>query len=177
VTSRKIQIKDTADDLERRRKIVILSTDANIGIPAPGSGNDPTCDSDPPGTVKVSLTVSSSASGQVHRANLPCQNWTLLGTQTAPKGYRYRDRELDDGTVKTALWKYGKLKLVAQGKGIFFLGYDLVSSVSQNTIDAVLVTDGGNVCMACPPFGGTDGSDGRTFLGRSCAAPGTCGAI
>jgi hypothetical protein len=41
----------------------------------------------------------------------------------------------------------------------------------------VLVTDGGNVCMACPPFGGTNGSDGRTFLGRSCAAPGTCGAI
>jgi hypothetical protein len=175
VTSKKILIKDDADDQERRRKILILSTDASIGVPASGSGDDPTCNADPPGTVKVSMTVSSSTSGQVHRTNLPCQNWTLLGSPAAPKGYRYSDRELDDGTVKTALWKDGKLKLVAQGRGIFFLDYDLMPGVSQDTIAAVLVGAGGHLCLACPPFSGRDGRDGRKFLGRSCPAPAVCG--
>jgi hypothetical protein len=176
VTTRKILIRDSADDREDRRKVVILSKDEGIVVPAPGSGGDPTCNGDPPGTVKASLTVSSSASGEVHRASLPCENWALLGSPSAPKGYRYRDAPLDDGTVKTALWKPGKLRLVAQGKGAFFLDYDLVAGVSQDTVDAVLVNDGGNVCMACPPYGGQDGSDANRFSGRSCAPPGVCGA-
>ena len=177
VTTRKILIRDSADDREERRKIVILSQDENIVVPAPASSGDPTCNGDPPGTVKVSLTVSSSMSGEVHRTNLPCENWALLGSPAAPKGYRYRDPFLDGGTIKTALWKDGKLRLVAQGKGTFFLDYDLVAGVSQDTVDAVLVSDGGNVCMACPPFGGGNGSDGNRFTGRSCAAPGVCGTI
>jgi hypothetical protein len=121
--------------------------------------------------VKVSLTVSSRSSGQVHRTDLPCQNWTMLGSPTALKGYRYRDQDLDDGTVKTALWKDGKLKLLLQGKGPSFLTFDLAPGVSQQTIDAVLVNGGGDICMACPPYRGTDGSDGRKFVGRTCEPP------
>jgi hypothetical protein len=177
VTARKILIRDNADDREERRKVVILSKDEGIGIPAPASSGDPTCNGDPPGTVKVSLTVSSATSGEVHRTNLPCENWTLLGPPSAAKGYRYRDPELDEGTVKTALWKHAKLRVVVQGTGAFFLDYDLAAGVSQGAVDAVLVNDGGNVCLACPPYGGRDGSDGDRFFGRSCAAPGVCGPM
>jgi len=177
VSSKKILIKDNAADLEARRKILVLSRDLSIAIPAPGSADDPTCNGDPPGTVKASLTVSSSTSGQVHRTNLPCRNWTLIGTPASPKGYYYKDARLEDGTARTAVWKNGYLKLVLRGKGAFFLGYDLVPGVSQSSVDAVLVSGGGNVCMSCPPLGGKDGSDGKKFLGRSCAAPVLCGTI
>jgi YVTN family beta-propeller protein len=177
VSSKKILVKDDAGNNESKRKMVILGKDAAVAIPVPGSADDPTCNGDPSGTVKVSLTVSSTSSGQVHRTDLPCQNWTLLGTPASPKGYKYKDKELDDGTVKAALWKSGKLKLVVQGKGTSVLDYDLISGVSQNTVDAVLVNDGGNICLACPPSNGKDGSDGKKFLGKSCAAPAVCGAI
>ncbi len=177
VSSRKILIKDNAGDLEQRRKMLIQSKDESVGVPSPGSAGDPTCGTDPLGTVKVSLTVSSSTSGQVHRTDLPCQNWTLIGHPASPKGYLYKDKQLVDGTVRTALWRSGKLRILLQGKGAFFLSYDLLSGVSQNTVDAVLVNDGGNICMACPPSSGKDGSDGRKFLGRSCSAPGVCGTI
>jgi len=173
---RQIRIKDNATDKESKRKVVIRSRDPVIGFPAPGSAGDPRCNGDPSGTVKASLAVSSTASGQLHRTDMPCQSWSLLGSSDSPQGYRYKDRELAGGTVKSARWTSGRLDLTLQGKGDYFLNYDLVSGVSQDTVDIVLVSEGGNVCMACPPYGTSDGSDGKSFLGRSCGAPAVCGS-
>ncbi|MFN8644634.1 MAG: hypothetical protein U0802_24330, partial [Candidatus Binatia bacterium] len=175
VAARRLAIRDNANDDERRRTVVIVSDDPGISFPPPGSAHDPRCNGDPSGRVKVSLTLSSASSGQVHRTDLPCQNWTLIGTPTFPLGYRYRDREVDDGTVRSALWKEGKVALVAQGTGPFFLSYDLVPGVSQNVVDGVLASGAGNICLSCSPESGRDGSDGREFRATSCAAPAACG--
>ncbi len=176
-SSRKVLIVDNPSNLEKRRKILIASRDDGILPPAPGSADDPTCNGDPSDTVKASVVISSDSSGQSHRADMPCQNWRLLGSPEKPRGYRYKDAKLDYGTVKTASWKEGSLKLKLQGKGEYFLAYDLIEGVSQGTVDIALDgNDSGSLCMACPPANGRDGSDGRKFFGKSCEAPATCGS-
>lgn len=175
-SAKKIKIRDNPVDFEHKRGVVIVAVDDAIAFPAPGATGDPTCDGDPPGTVKASLTISSSNSSQVHRTGLPCENWTLRGSLTKPKGYIYKDKDLSEGTAKTVSWSAGKLKVVLRGQGPFFLSYDLAVGVSQDVVDVVLANEGGHVCLACPPANGKDGSDGKIFLGKSCPAPAVCSA-
>lgn len=174
--AKKLKIKDNSVDFESKRSIVVSSVDPAVVFPAPGGVGDPTCNGDPSGTVKASLTVSSASSGQLHRTDLPCQNWVPRGSPSNPKGYLYKDKNLEAGTVKTAVWSSGKLKIVFRGKGDYFLNYDLVDGVGQDTIDLVLVNAAGRICLACASANGKDGSDGRTFLGKSCPAPAACGS-
>ena len=173
--STQIKIKDRPDDAEAKRQVVIRGKDAALVSPTPGSPDDPRCNGDPSGTVKTSLVVSSGSSGQVHRADLPCEYWSAVGTADNPHGYRYADPKLAAGTVKSARWANGRLDLKLSGKGPFFLDYDLVPGVSQDTVDVVLVGKTGSVCLACPPYGASDGSNGTSFLGRLCGPPATCG--
>ncbi len=175
VTTRKLIIKNRLPDDESKNKIILLSKDAGITTPPPGDNGDPRCGSDPSGTVKATLTLSSAASGESHSSDLPCQNWELIGSETNPKGYKYKDRELDDGTAKVVVWKDGnQLKAILQGKGTSVLDYDLQVGVSQDTVAAVFEYGGAQICMTCPPLDDNDGSDGKKFYGRECAAPPTC---
>ena len=175
ISAKKILIKDKVPDDESKRKVVLLSKDPSVGFPTPMSANDPRCNGSAVGTEKVTLTVAGAASGESHTIGLPCQNWDLLGNEANPKGYKYKDKELDDGTVKVVSWKQGKLKLVLSGKGSSTLDYDLAVSVAQGTVDVLFDNLGESLCMACAPFSGKDGSDGKKFLGKNCPAPLTCG--
>ncbi len=175
ISSKKILIRDRLDDDESKRKIVLLSKDAGVTPPAPSSADDPRCNGSPLGTVKASVTIASAASGQSHTTPLPCENWKMLGRSSNPKGFRYKDKELDDGTAKVVVWKQGKLRLVLKGKGVTNLDYDLTTGLSQATVDVSFDSNGDLWCMACPPFNGKDGSDGKKFLGKNCAAPLACG--
>jgi len=177
ISSRRIKLNDRVPDNESKRKIVIVTKDAGIDFPAPDSADDPRCGANPSGTVRATLTVSSSTSGQSHTTDLPCQNWKLIGKTTNPKGYRYRDRQLDDGTAKVIVWRDGKLRAVLQGKGPSTLDYDLVVGTSQGTVDVIFTRDSGDqLCMACAPHKGRDGSDGKRFRGKNCPAPPSCGS-
>jgi hypothetical protein len=174
VGARKLLIKNKDPDDENRNKVVLLAKDAAITTPAPSSLDDPRCGLDAPGTVKASLALSSQASGQSHSTDLPCENWKLIGKASNPKGYLYRDRELDDGTAKIVVWKDGKLlKTVLQGKGPTNLDYDLQLDVSQGAVAATFTSGATRVCVLCAPDG-KDGSDAKTFLGKNCVAPPTC---
>jgi hypothetical protein len=175
VTGKKLLIKNKLPDDETKNKVVLLSKSSSITTPAPGSANDPRCNADPSGTVKATLTLSSATSGQNYSTNLPCQNWSLLGSPTSPKGYKYSDPELDDGSAKKLLWKDGKeLKASLFGKGPATLAYDLQIGVSQGDVAVKFVSVSTQVCMACPGLPFKDGSDGRTFLAKDCPAPPAC---
>ena len=175
VSGKKLLIKNKLPDDETKNKVVLLSKDTSITTPAPGSGNDPRCNVDPPGTVKATLTLSSTTSGQTHTTNLPCQNWSLLGSTTSPKGYKYSDPELDDGTAKKIIWKNGKqLKASLFGKGSSTLNYDLQIGTSQGDVAVKFVSQSAVVCMSCAGLPFKDGSDGKVFLGKDCAAPAAC---
>jgi DNA-binding beta-propeller fold protein YncE len=175
VSTRKLMIQNRLPDDETKNKIVLLAKDAAITTPPPGTSSDPRCGSSPAGTVKASLTFFSTTSGQAHTTNLPCENWTLLGTTSRPRGYKYQDRELDDGTARRIIWKNGsQLNATLQGKGPTTLEYDLQVGITQGAVGAAFDYGGGSLCMACAAYNGKDGSDGKVFLGKSCVAPPAC---
>ncbi len=172
LSTKKLLIKNKLPDDESKNKIVLASKDPNITIPAPGSAGDPRCNMDPSGTVKATLTVSSAASGQSHVANLPCQNWVLLGGILQPKGYKYKDPQLTAGTAKIVVWKTGKLlKAVLQGKGAPVLNYDLQVGIDQGLVDVTFAIPGEHLLMRCDDSGGKNGSNGKLFKGKDCPAP------
>jgi hypothetical protein len=175
VSAKKILIKNKLPDDESKNKIVLLSGSASIVAPAPGSGGDPRCNSDPSGTVKATLTVTGLGSSQSHSTGLPCQNWQLIGSAAHPKGYKYSDSQLTAGTVKTLVWKDQKqLKATLLGKGPTVLNYDLQVGVSQEPVAVRFAYPGSSICMGCTGFNGKDGSDGKEFLGKECPPPGSC---
>lgn len=175
VAAKKLLIKNKLPDNESKNQIVIIVQDPGISTPPPLSSGDPRCNGDASGTVKATLTVASVPSGQSHSADLPCQNWKILGQETDPLGYKYSDGELLTSTVRSVTWKEGvQLKAVLKGKGPSNLDYDLELGVSQGTVAATLANGTDRTCIVCPPFDGKDGSDGKRFQGKSCAAPATC---
>jgi DNA-binding beta-propeller fold protein YncE len=172
--TKRLLIQNRIPDEEPKNKIVLTARDDNIVTPLPGSANDPRCGSDPIGTVKASLAFSSSSTPQTHTADLPCQNWFLIGSESNPRGYSYKDRELDDGTARRVTWRNGsQLSATLQGKGPANLNYDLQVGVSQGTVTAVFDNNGNLMCMSCAGYDGKDGSDGKKFLGRNCG-PAVC---
>jgi len=174
VPAKKIQIKNKLPDDESKNKIVVLTKSSSITTPAPLSGGDPRCNADPVGTIKATLTIASTISGESHTADLPCENWALLGSSSNPKGYKYRDPELDDGTVKKLTWKHQTmLKAILQGKGPSTLDYDLTVA-DQGTVGVQLTVNGASTCMACDDYNGKNGSDEKLFLGKDCPAPASC---
>ena len=175
VSTKKLLIANKNPDDETKNKIIVQSKSPSITTPAPGGADDPRCNIDPSGTVKATLTVSSATSGQTHTADLPCQNWDVIGSFASPKGYKYSDPELDDGTAKKVIWKTGKqLKALLFGKGPTTLGYDLQTGVSQGTVQAKFVSESVGLCMSCTGLPGKDGSDAAMFQGKDCPAPVAC---
>jgi len=176
LTAKRLLIKDHATD-PSRRKIVLRSTDSALTIPVPGGPDDPRCGADPPGTVKVTITVESNASGQAHTTGLVCDHWQPLGPPAAPVGYKYTDADLADGTAKRLVWKSGRtLKAVLKGSGTFPLDYDLAAPVDQGDVFVTLTSGSHRACLRCNGQNGLDGSDGKRFLGKdaSCTAPTAC---
>jgi DNA-binding beta-propeller fold protein YncE len=167
-------VKNKLPDDPARNKIVLQSKDSRIAPALPGTSGDPRCGSDPPGTVKAMLVITSTA-GEAHTAPLPCHQWKLLGSEIAPRGYRYREPEDDEGTVRSGKWTPGGLSFKLLG-GVIPLDFDLVPGVPQGTVRATFTAGTRTVCLSCVASAGRDGSDGKTFLARSdgCLAPPTC---
>jgi hypothetical protein len=177
--AKKLLIKDNLDNDESRRSIIVQTKDPALTMPTAGGSDDPRCGVDPPGTVKASITVASPTSGQSHTSDLVCENWRTLGPSSAPTGYKYRDPELDDGTVKTLIWKNGKLlKAIFKGQGATTLAYELQIGVAQGVVEVALQSGAERVCLSCGAADGKDGSDARKFLGKnaSCSVPPLCAA-
>jgi DNA-binding beta-propeller fold protein YncE len=172
LAGKKLLIKDSPSDDEARRRIVVVTRDAP-SAPAPDSAGDPRCGADPSGTVKARLRVASQMSGQSHETPLPCQNWELLGSTSAPRGYRYRDPELNDGTARRIVWKDGKLlRAVLSGAGPTVLTYDLQQSVQQLYIDVQLTSGPERLCLHC--FDATGSGEKALATNGSCPVPSSC---
>jgi DNA-binding beta-propeller fold protein YncE len=173
-TTQKLKVTNQLPDDERLNTILVLSKDGHVKPPPPGTDGDPRCGADPVGTVKVTLTVASTTSGHGHTTPLPCQNWTALGRAGKPKGYVYRDRELDDGTARTVEWKAGRLKASLSGRGPSVLDYDLVVGTSEDPVGVILDAGVVRICLECTAFDGHTGADGKRFLAKLCGAPTEC---
>ena len=120
----------------------------------------------------------SPTSGASHATDLPCQNWTILGSLTSFKGYKYKDPEQDQGTAKTVVWKARQLKATLTGKGPTTLDYDLQVGVDQAPVAARFTSGTSTICLECTAYNGKNGADGKQFLGKTltCPAPTGCTA-
>jgi outer membrane protein assembly factor BamB len=154
-------------------------TDPSIETGLPGSADDPRCNGRPTGSVGAGLRLFSRDSGQdTGEISLPCQNWTLVGTDTEPEGYAYVDRGGNDGVCRfvrllSGPEHLGEARCRSNGKGAV-LEYDLTVGTDEGTVGVVLSVGSRRYCTA---FEGTErrnGSDGRRFVGDSAPAPETC---
>jgi hypothetical protein len=98
---------------------------------------------------------------------LPASGWTPIGSP--PNGYRYKDAQLVNGPVKTAIIKNGRLvKFVAKGATMSFT----LDGVPQTQIGVVATVGPTRFCAS---FGGTiRKDDGRKFRARIAVAPAAC---
>jgi hypothetical protein len=176
MAAKKVLVKNKIPDDEAKNSMVVQLKDAAIVMPPTGSPSDPRCNGAPSGTVKATLTIASTTSGQSHTSPLPCQLWIVLGQEDNAQGYKYVDKTLAIGTVKQLTWRRGKdVKALLTGKGASTLGYDLQAGISQNELQGSLVSGDVGVCFACNAV--RDGSDGRLYSAKAaeCPAPATCG--
>ena len=161
-------IKNKLPDDETKNRIVCLATGGQVTSPTAGGSGDPTCGA--AGGGGGSITFSSATSGQSFTSPLPCANWRAAKNG----GYRYLDRQLDQGACKLVIIKQGKiLKTLCQGTGPTDLNYDLMPGQSQTPVNVSLRV-GSGPDLYCMSFGGKvlkSGDDGRTFLAKQAPAP------
>lgn len=173
ITGSKLLIKDNSDAAKRRA--LFLSKSSAITAPEPNSINDPTCGA--PGGGGASLEIVGTAeSGQTLQMNLPCENWTLVGNPSAPKGYKYKDPEQDQGPCKGVTLLDGKIiKAVCSGKNPSSpLAYDLIAG--EGSVAVRLTT--GSTWRGCTEFSAeravVSRDDAQAFLAKNAAAPASC---
>ena len=177
LAGKRLVVKNKVPDDPEKNKGLWLAKDPAMLVGARGTADDPRCNTDPADTVKATLRFFSSDSGHdTGTIPLPCQNWSPIGRDSDPKGYRYKDRELDEGPCKLVLLKDRKLaKAVCLGAGTMtnFL-FDLTEGTDEGVVNVVLTTGTLNYCTAFDGFNGKNGSDGKTFLGKNSPPPLSC---
>jgi len=179
VAGKRLLIKNKVPDDESKNRIIFLSKDTSIVAGVRGSDEDPTCRLEGEGGGSAEFT--SSTSGHSHTTPLPCANWTILGPDPgfgqSPKGYKYLDKELDDGTCKLVLIKHRTLvKAVCQGKGPTDLDYNLEPGHTESPVD-VVITTGSDSRRYCAAFAGRikrNGADAKSFVATDAPAPAVC---
>ena len=178
VAGRKLLIRDHPDD-PARRKIVWAATDPAIIAGERGTDEDPRCAPEG-GDFGGSLRFFSNGTGEstqnTGRIPLPCKNWSAIGSETHPRGYRYRDREQDDGPCSSVLIKDRKLIRVKCSAQAMPLGYDLTQGTNEGLIGVLLNVGFGGIryCAEFDDVNGRDGSDGRRFQGGTSSPPSPC---
>jgi hypothetical protein len=169
VAGKRLVIKNKVPDDASKNKITVTLRDAAIRIGTPGSQDDPRVGGG-------EVTVRSSSSGQTMTQSLPAANWTLLGSETKPKGYKYVDKQLIDGPCKRVVVKDSRTATVrCLGKGPMPLTYDL-TGVAEQPVSVRLSLGSGSLAL-CAAFGGQarrDGTDAKEFLATNAPAPATC---
>lgn len=179
-----IVVKDGPDPGdESKRKIKWISKDAAVIAPARGGSADPRCIADggsgSGGQLRFRSDRSAASTEDTFRIALPCENWKALGSDANPKGYKYLDRELDDGPCKVVIIKDQQLLKALCSAKVSPLGFDLTVGTDQGRIQASLFLGDEELehCAEFEPFGDKNGGDGKLFRGKDADPPSACPAI
>src|SRR5262249_13601003 len=128
LAGQKLQLRDNV--VPTKKKLTYLAKDVvAIGGPA----DDPT-------VVGGSIEVKSAGFDDTYP--LPAGNWAYIGDPADAKGFKYKDKLLAAGPVKSVQVRAGKL-VKASGKG-GALGHSL--GTDPNPVDVVLTIGGRRYC-------------------------------
>jgi hypothetical protein len=168
LTARRLIVKNRLPDVVQKRRGKLVSVDpATIAAPS-GSGGDPR------GVGGAIRFVGASSGHDTGLLPLPAGNWRIIGSESALRGWRYRDPEQDDGPCKVVLIRDGRVvKVLCSGKVSAF-PYDLVQGVDEGKLGVVLTTGTRGYCFELDAFNAKNGADGRLFLGKNAPAPAAC---
>jgi hypothetical protein len=168
----RLLIRNRIPEEPARNRISFKSQGGPIPVAPPESDGDPRCAFGN----GASLTISSPTSGEVLSQDLPCENWSIMGTSERSKGYRYRDRAgLLGPCRKVRIHKRGQVSALCKGSELAGVDYDLRVGEGQSPVEIRLTT--GSSITYCAEFGGEllqDGTDGRSFRARDAPAPSSC---
>lgn len=154
LAGRKLQLRTNLDPA--KDKLTYLAKDLVV---LGGPADDPT-------VVGGSIEVKSATFDDTYA--LPAGNWLPIGDPADLKGFKYKDKLLAAGPVKTAQIRAGKL-VKASGKGSG-LGHTLATN--PDPVDVVLTVGGRRYCSS---FGGTvTFTADKTFTAKLAPAPVGC---
>jgi 6-phosphogluconolactonase (cycloisomerase 2 family) len=174
LSGRRLLIKNATPEDKERNKGTWKVKDKDIvfpGFPRPYFPNDPHCSYGGTASIRFFSDGSAGSLADTGEIPLPCQNWSSI-----TGGYRYKDRELDDGPCKSVMVRGGnslKARCVGRGATTDFL-YDLTEGTDEGIVNVVLSIGLYRYCTAFDDFNGRDGSDGRRFLGKGSSPPASC---
>jgi glucose/arabinose dehydrogenase len=155
VAGRKLTMKDNVDPT--RKRLSVQAKDLTIALGGP---------SDDPTVVGGSLRVTSAGFDDTYP--LPALNWKVIGDPADHKGFKYSDKLLAAGPIKSAQVKAGKL-VKASGKGAG-LGHSLATNPDPVTTVLTIGTQ-----RYCATFGGTvKFVADKSFTSKLAPAPAAC---
>lgn len=169
VSARALVLRDPANPA--KRKLVLVSKDTALPVPAADGGADPTA-------VGGSITLSNPATLESISLPLPASGWSALGKPPGTKGFRYRDRSRANGPCTAVIYRPGKVfKARCAGAGIAFT----LDEPSQGSLGVTIEVGSKRVCVE---FGGAVKKDqplaGRKaglFKAADAPAPAGCPAV
>ncbi len=170
ISGKRLAIRNRKADDPGKTRIVFKSQDAAIAVPGAGSAGDPRCGAGNGGNLAFAGTTSETKFLQT----LPCERWSAIGPDTAPRGYRYKDGKREQGPCSRVVVQDGKLTASCAGRPHAPLDYDLEVGQRQGPLVAMLALGDTTYCTR---FGGDvrkDGSNGKLYSAKDAPAPSTC---
>jgi cysteine-rich repeat protein len=176
VSGGQLVIKNAVPDVAAKSKAVVKSKDSSIVAAAAGGPDDPRLVG---GSIRFTSDTTASDTGSLPLPAVGIQgfpNWSPIGNAANPSGWKYKDKEQDDGPCKVLVLKFGKnLKAVCSGKNPSQpFPFDLQVGQSEGNIAAALTIGTLRHCMEFPPFSDKDGSNGKLFASKNVPAPSAC---
>lgn len=166
LSGRSLVVRDRSGD-PSRRKLTLSSRDPGLTCAAPGTPGDPRADG-------ALLRLINPTTGEADLIPLPASRWAGLGIPPGATGYRYSDRDREDGPCSNVVLKPGNLRATCDGSGIDFT----LDEPAQGGLGVRLTTGPAAYCLH---FGGVVSEDipaaadaTGTFKAVDAPAPGSC---
>jgi hypothetical protein len=143
-----------------------------IVVPVPGGPGDPRV-----GGASLRVYNSAGLTSDFQLRFLAPQGWRLLGSETNPRGYRYRGKDAGDSIIKSMIIKSDVLKV----KGVSFYSLDepAQGQVAVKIFSGLVAwcTDAPAKATGSPPSTAKNDRPGKFVAQPKTPAPGACPAV
>src|SRR5262245_57284019 len=140
-----------------------------IALPAPGSAGDPRN-----GGASLRVYNSAGLTNDFLLRMLAPEGWTLLGSESAPKGYRYRGKDVGDSVIQSMTIKADSIRV--KGASSYTLDEAAQGRVAVKIFSGTVAwcTDAPAKTSGNPPSTAKNDRPGKFTAQAKTPAPGAC---